>query len=132
MRILSLAATAACLTVAPMFAMAATDDTPVPGAPDAPLQALSNLVRHVQTIWNPACDVKGFRDTHPDIRFALGKDGNIANGPDWTNPNTNKAWQTAADRGKAAILHGQPYVGLPESLYGRPIVITFDARQACN
>lgn len=99
---------------------------------DADGQALTEMVHRIQSRWKIACDTKGFRDTHPDIRFVIGKGGNIVSGPDWINPDASPVWISAAELAKSTVMRGQPYDSLPPELYNTPIVITFDARSACK
>ena len=117
------------LLTMPIMAPAGTPS--VPSGADADRQALAGLVHHIQSRWKLDCDTTGFRDTHPDIRFVIGKDGNIVSGPNWTNPDASPAWISAAELAKSTVMHNQPYNRLPPDLYNTPIVITFDARNAC-
>lgn len=121
------------LAATPAGANAQTDNTPAQQLlSDADAQAFSGVVRRLAAIWHPSCEISGFRDTHPDIRFVIGKDGRLVSGPDWANPQPEAVWQTAAERAKVAVVQGQLYDDLPDGLYNKPLIVTFDARQACN
>ncbi len=121
------------LGAVPAGANAQTDNAPKQQSlSETDAQAFSGVVRRLQVIWHPSCELPGFRDTHPDIRFVIGNDGRLVSGPDWTNPQPEAVWQTAAHRAKVAVVRGQLYDDLPEGLYNKPLTVTFDARRACN
>lgn len=109
---------------------AAQAETPAGG--DATQQAINAVAHHIMLQWRVPCDAPGAQDTHPDIRFAIGKGGYIVSGPDWINQNDLPAWISAAELAKSTVIHAQPYDEIPASLYNQPIEITFDARSACG
>lgn len=94
--------------------------------------ALTALTQRLQKLWNPSCDVPGFNTVHPDIRFTISASGRVIQGPDWTNPRSDRVWEAAAARAKTAVKQGELYDDLPKELYNRPLVITFDGQKACN
>jgi outer membrane biosynthesis protein TonB len=94
--------------------------------------ALTALTQRLQRLWNPSCDVPGFNTVHPDIRFTISASGRVIQGPDWTNPRSDKVWEAAAARAKTAVKQGELYDDLPKELYNRPLVITFDGQKACG
>lgn len=94
--------------------------------------ALTSLTQRLQKLWNPSCDVPGFNTVHPDIRFTISVSGRVIQGPDWTNPRSDKVWEAAAARARTAVKQGELYDDLPTELYNRPLVITFDGQKACG
>jgi hypothetical protein len=105
---------------------------PVHAADAAPPLSVNSLVERIVHGWSPDCGTPGANQARIDIRFTISPNGQVMQGPDWVNQSNDPVWQASADRAKQAILSGQPYSGLPEAVYGKPIVITFDARSACN
>jgi outer membrane biosynthesis protein TonB len=95
--------------------------------------SLNGLTDDLQRRWNPNCDVAGARDVEVWVTFTLGLSGQLvgnlnseATGPE---PSVNAA---ATVRARSAVRAAAPFRNLPRELYGQPIRVHFDAKQACS
>ncbi len=96
------------------------------------VEAMRSLTDRMLQQWSPDCATPGANQVQTDMRFTISPNGQVIQGPDWMNQRNDPVWRAGAERAKGAILKGQPYSGLAPEIYGRPIVITFDARTACG
>jgi outer membrane biosynthesis protein TonB len=93
--------------------------------------ALDELMRRMQDNWIVNCDVPGSREVNPQIKFTLSPNGRVMQAQ-WMNRRTDPVWVAGANLALAAVNKGQPYAGLPDGLYNRPITFTFSAEQFCR
>lgn len=105
------------------------------GPADAGLQNDVNaLTQRLVPLWTINCDIPGSRDVSVQVRFRISPNGRIVDGPTWVNKRNDPVWQAGANLALAAVNRGQPntYLGLPDGLYTHTLLITFNARNACQ
>ncbi|MDC7677556.1 hypothetical protein [Asticcacaulis machinosus] len=93
--------------------------------------AMNALTARLQRLWSPNCDVPGGNQVEIDIGFTLSPGGRVVKGPEWLDRRSDPVWQAGASRAIAAVSRGQPYGDLPDGLYNRALIITFDAKTFC-
>jgi outer membrane biosynthesis protein TonB len=101
------------------------------GQNDAGL-ALNALTSRLTRLWSPNCDVPGARDVKARIQFEIARSGRVSKGPFWINRVSDPVWEAGAARALLAVKKGELYTDMPDGLYERDIVITFDAAAACR
>ncbi len=94
--------------------------------------ALKALTDRLIQLWSPNCDVPGGNLVQPDIKFTISPNGRVTTGPDWVNKRSDPVWEAGAARAQQAVKRGELYSDLPDGLYNRPLIITFDAKTACG
>jgi periplasmic protein TonB len=94
--------------------------------------ALNALTSRLTRLWSPNCDVPGARDVKARIQFEIARSGRVSSGPFWINRVSDPVWEAGAARALLAVKKGELYTDLPDGLYERDIVITFDAAAACR
>jgi outer membrane biosynthesis protein TonB len=94
--------------------------------------ALKALTDRLIQLWSPNCDVPGGNLVQPDIKFTISPNGRVTTGPEWSNPRNDPVWEAGAARAQQAVKRGELYTDLPDGLYNRPLIITFDAKTACG
>lgn len=94
-------------------------------------QALSGLVGKVQDRWVLDCDVAGTKDVIAPVRFTVGYDGRLTEGPDLVN--RAQEGTLVAQAARAAVKAAQPYSlqDVPADYRNTSITLNFSAKEAC-
>lgn len=93
----------------------------------------AELAARLMKLWSPNCDVPGGDKVVVQIKFTISPNGRVIEGPTWINPRNDPVWEAGAARAMQAVKRGEPYVGLPDIIYSKPIPpVEFDAAKACH
>lgn len=118
-------------TARPAASRSTSTATAAPATTSSQSAALGALTGQLQRLWSPNCDIPGGRDVVVTIGFTIGRNGRVTQGPQWRDPQPGSAREAGAARALAAVHRGEVYSGLPAGILDKPLLITFDARQAC-
>jgi outer membrane biosynthesis protein TonB len=96
--------------------------------------AVAGLAEELQRRWNPNCAVEGGADVKIPVTFTLGSGGRVvgevtAAGLERSSDPVKRA---AAERAIRAVYQSAPFTKLPRGFYGTPILVNFNAREACS
>ena len=95
--------------------------------------ALTGLADELQRRWTPNCEVEGGRDVQIRTTFRLGPTGQVVGDvKSEIRAGQGGVAQAAAERATRAVYAAQPFQNLPRQLYGQPIAVNFNAREACS
>jgi hypothetical protein len=94
--------------------------------------ALSGMAGKVGRLWVLDCDVFGTRDVIAKVRFTVGTDGRISEGPILVDP--SQQGMLVAQAAKAAVRQAAPYsfAEVPADYRNSSITMNFSAKQACS
>ena len=95
--------------------------------------AMSGLAEELQRRWNPNCEVDGARDVRVRVTFRLSSDGRVVGDVEagGQERSSDPVVRAAAERAIRAVYGAAPFTTLPREFYGGPIVVSFNAAQAC-
>lgn len=95
--------------------------------------AMSGLAEELQRRWNPNCEVDGARDVRVRVTFRLSSDGRVVGDVEagGQERSSDPVVRAAAERAIRAVYGAAPFTTLPREFYGAPIVVSFNAAQAC-